>query len=342
MVGAPPPRQKNAKISPTAANPFRLLGRLPVPNDQYSLSTSQRKSIRMKYVTHLVGMMFGIIAATAIHADDATFDSNGVTIRYVTAGEGEPVVLIHGWMADSTMWGRDRAGNTKLNTENTEGFQLIAFDCRGHGKSDKPHDPTMYGTEMAADVVRLLDHLQIDKAHLIGYSSGAFIAGHVAATHPQRVLSIVYGGQAPLVTGGKSSDSSEVDVFAKAVEEGKDLGAYILAVMPADKPKPTEAQASTMAKFMFHGKDVVALAAAGRSFGQLRVSTEDLRQCDAPILFIHGGNERDDVKESVAAVHALLGRGEIKIIEGGDHITTLAKPEFSAAVVEFLQSNRQK
>src|SRR5436305_6678681 len=94
---------------------------------------------------------------------------------------------------------------------------------------------------MAADVVRLLDHLKIEKAHLIGYSSGAFIAGKVAATHPQRVLSVVYGGQAPLIVGEKaSSGSSEVEVFAKAVDEGKDLGAYIIAVTPPGKPKPTE------------------------------------------------------------------------------------------------------
>jgi len=100
-------------------------------------------------------------------AADGTFDSNGVKIRYVTEGTGVPVVLIHGWMADSSMWGRDRSGNTKLNTAGTEGFQLIALDCRGHGQSDKPHDPKQYGAEMAADVVRLLDHLKIEKARSV-------------------------------------------------------------------------------------------------------------------------------------------------------------------------------
>src|SRR3954463_7486808 len=107
------------------------------------------------------------------HADEGVFDSNGVKIRYVTEGEGEAVVLVHGWMGDSTMWGRDTSGNTKLSP--LEGFQLIALDCRGHGKSDKPHEQNKYGAEMAADVVRLLDHLKIKKAHLIGYSMGAFI-----------------------------------------------------------------------------------------------------------------------------------------------------------------------
>ena len=277
-----------------------------------------------------------------VDAADGVFDSNGVKIRYVTEGTGEPVVLIHGWMADSSMWGRDRSGNTKLNAAGAEGFQLIALDCRGHGQSGKPHDPEQYGAEMAADVVRLLDHLKIEKAHLVGYSMGAFIAGKVAATHPKRVLSVVYGGQAPLVAGLKSTGSSEVDVFAKAVDEGGDLGSYIIAVTPPGKPKPTEAQASAMAKFMFGGKDVKALAAAGLGFEGLEVTRKQLRKCKAPVLFIHGGNESDHVKDRVAAVRKLLGRGELKIVAGADHITTLIKPEFGSAVREFLRTGKVK
>jgi pimeloyl-ACP methyl ester carboxylesterase len=275
-------------------------------------------------------------------ADDAVFDSNGVKIRYVTEGTGVPVVLIHGWMADSSMWGRDRSGNTKLDTSGAKGFQLIALDCRGHGKSDKPHDPEKYGAEMAADVVRLLDHLRIKKAHLVGYSSGAFIAGKVVATHPDRVLSVVYAGQAPLVRGAKSSGSSEVEVFAKAVDEGKGLGSYIIAVTPPGRPKPTEDLANAIAKIMFAGKDVKAFAAAGRSFEKLEVTRRQLRKCKAPVLFIHGGNETHYVKDRVAAVRALLGRGELKIVEGGDHMTTLIKPEFASTIVEFLRSGKLK
>jgi len=280
-----------------------------------------------------------------VDATDDVFDSNGVKIRYVTEGEGQAIVLIHGWMADSSMWGRDLYGNTKLNVKSASGFQLIALDCRGHGKSDKPRDVEQYGPEMAADVVRLLDHLNIEKAHLIGYSSGSFIAGKVAAANPERVLSIVYGGQAPLIAGStspKSSGSSEVEVFAKAVDEGKELGSYIIAVTPPDKPKPTEQQANAIAKFLYGNKDVKAFAAAGRSFKNLAVTEEQLSKCKAPILFIHGGNESDSVKDRVAAVRKLLGRGEVKIIEGGDHITTLSKPEFATTIDEFIRSGKLK
>lgn len=274
-------------------------------------------------------------------ADDGTFDSNGVKIRYITEGTGEPIVLIHGWMADSSMWGQDKAGKTKL--EALDGFQAIALDCRGHGQSGKPHDVSKYGPEMAADVVRLLDHLKLKKAHLVGYSSGAFIAGHVAANHPERVISIVYGGQAPVVTEIlKPGDFSECDLFAKTVEDGKDLGSYLLAVMPKGRPKPTEEQAKVFAKILYGGKDVKAFAASGQSFKDLAVTTEQLKAVKAPALFIHGGNESDHVKGRVAAVHKLLGRGEVKIVEGGDHMTTLAKPAFGQALVAFLQANKSK
>ena len=294
----------------------------------------------MKYRSLSMLLVMCCLAPGFMGADDGVFDSNGVKIRYVTAGTGEAVVLIHGWMADSSMWGRDPSGNTKLNAAGASGFQLIALDCRGHGQSDKPHDPKMYGPEMAADVVRLLDHLKIEKAHLVGYSSGAFIAGKVAATHPKRVLSVVYAGQAPLVAGTNAPQSSEVEVFARAVDEGKDLGSYIIAVTPPGRPKPTEALASGIAKIMFAGKDVKAFAAAGRSFPKLEVTRKKLRKCKAPVLFIHGGNESAYVRERVAAVRKLLGRGELKIVAGGDHMTTLAKPEFSSALIEFLRSGK--
>ena len=182
-----------------------------------------------------------------VDAADDVFDSNGVKIRYVTEGKGEAVVLIHGWMSDSDMWGR-------LDTNPaTKEYQLIALDLRGHGKSDKPHDAAKYDAEVAADVIRLLDHLKIEKAHLVGYSSGSYVAGKVAATYPNRVRSVVFGGQAPIIGEVKDSDFSEVELFAKLVDEGKDLGAYILAVSP-EESKLTDEQAKAIAKIRLRGQ----------------------------------------------------------------------------------------
>ena len=220
----------------------------------------------MKYRSLLAAFIAFCLAPKPAVAADDVFDSNGVKIRYVTAGKGEPIVFLHGWMSDSSMWGR-------LDTNPAaKEYQLIAVDLRGHGKSDKPHEPEKYGPEMAEDVVRLLDHLKLPKAHLVGYSMGAIVAGKVAATHPDRVLSVVYGGQAPILTEKVKADAREIDVFAKAVVEGKGLGSYLQEVMPADKPNLTEEQANALAKILYGDKDVKAFAAAGRGIKNLDVT----------------------------------------------------------------------
>jgi pimeloyl-ACP methyl ester carboxylesterase len=290
----------------------------------------------MKYRCLLAALVaFSLASKPAVGADDV-FDSNGVKIRYVTAGKGEPIVLLHGWMSDVGMWGR-------LDTNPTaKEYQLIAFDLRGHGKSDKPHEPDQYGPEMAEDVVRLLDHLKLPKAHLVGYSMGAIVAGKVAATHPDRVLSVVYGGQAPILTPKVKADAREIEAFAKAVEEGKGLGSYLLEVMPGDKAKMTEEEANTLAKVLYGNKDVKAFAAAGRGIKHLDVTADQLKKCTAPILFIHGSKEAEATRARAAAIIKLLGRGEIKVIDGADHTTTLSKPEFGKAIEAFLRANKQK
>ena len=121
-----------------------------------------------------------------------TFNSNGVDIAYLDEGEGFPTLLIHGfgsnhrvnWVA--TSWVRDLTA---------AGRQVMAPDNRGHGESGKPHDPAAYGTPvMAEDVRRLLDHLGIEKADVIGYSMGARIAAFLALAHPERVRRLALSG----------------------------------------------------------------------------------------------------------------------------------------------------
>jgi pimeloyl-ACP methyl ester carboxylesterase len=121
-------------------------------------------------------------------ADD--FDSAGVKIHYVVQGQGDPVILVHGLYTNGRMnW--DVPGTTALLTKH---FQVITMDCRGHGQSDKPQAEDAYGTNLVEDVVRLMDHLKIQRARIAGYSMGAMIAMKLAVTHPDRVNCVVLGG----------------------------------------------------------------------------------------------------------------------------------------------------
>jgi pimeloyl-ACP methyl ester carboxylesterase len=118
------------------------------------------------------------------------FDVQGVRIHYFVEGRGEPVVLIHGLHSSAGM-------NWIVNGvfgELAKDHQVIALDMPGHGRSDKPDDEKAYGTQIVADVLALLDHLQIKKAHIVGYSLGGMIAVKFLAMHPDRGLSGTVGG----------------------------------------------------------------------------------------------------------------------------------------------------
>ena len=135
-------------------------------------------------------------AADAVQYD--TFDSAGVPIAYLVAGKGEPVVLIHGLYSSAGInW--QLPGTVKLLAER---YQVIAPDLRGHGRSGKPKDEDAYGVQLMEDVVRLMDHLKIEKAHIVGYSLGGMIAGKLVAEHPDRVLSCTLGGMGWFREGG--------------------------------------------------------------------------------------------------------------------------------------------
>src|SRR5688572_9268520 len=95
-----------------------------------------------------------VCVPTVASRPDSTFFSAGVRIRYIDRGEGEPVILLHGYTADI----EDQWIETGVVPELARSNRVIAFDARGHGRSDKPHDPAAYGANMAHDVVRLLDH----------------------------------------------------------------------------------------------------------------------------------------------------------------------------------------
>lgn len=141
------------------------------------------------------------------------FDSAGVKIYYTQQGSGPPVVLVHGYLASGALnWGAP--GVAKLLAPD---YRLIILDNRGHGKSDKPRSVDQYGEVMAEDVVRLLDHLKIPKAHVVGYSMGGMITLKLLAKHPDRLLSGVVGGM------GWREPGPVGDLLATAGESVTDL-----------------------------------------------------------------------------------------------------------------------
>jgi pimeloyl-ACP methyl ester carboxylesterase len=133
-----------------------------------------------------------LVPATAL-AQDKFFDSNGVRIRYVEQGIGDPIVLIHGFGHSIENW---IASGVLPNL--SRDYRVIAFDVRGHGKSGKPPAADAYGREIGLDAIRLLDHLGMQRTHVIGHSMGARLTAQLLTTNPERFISATLNGHAGL------------------------------------------------------------------------------------------------------------------------------------------------
>jgi pimeloyl-ACP methyl ester carboxylesterase len=268
-------------------------------------------------------------AAADAPTQDLHFDSNGVKIRYTVQGEGEPVILVHGFTASiETNWGQPG-----LIAELTKDFRVIAIDARGHGKSGKPHDPAAYGATMMEDVIRLMDHLGILKAHIAGYSMGGGITLQAVATYPDRFYSAVLGGSGWVPPG--SPFEGMMTVLADSLEQGKGLGPLINALNPAGQPPPTPEQIAAINERLLATNDALALAAVirGNKFNK-QITADRVKAIQVPMLAVVG--EIDPIKAAVDGMKNVTTGLEVVVLPGKDHLTAVADPQLAATMHEFL------
>lgn len=291
----------------------------------------------MRCVIAVVAAAFLVPSARSA---EGTFDSDGVRIAYVDEGTGEAVVLLHGFAGSAAeMWVRMPFAKDQVLPELAKGYRVIAPDLRGHGKSDKPHDPKKYGAEMAEDVVRLLDHLRVRRAHVVGYSMGSAVAGRLLTSHPDRLLSVTFGGGGPLFDQPKEFTAVRA-ATAESLERGRGIGPLIIALTPAGQPKPGPEQAEARSKLFLGGKDQAALAAVLRGMPGLEVTAAELKGVRVPVRFVYGGRETV-MKDLADGARRVLPKADVVVVAEGDHITTAGSPEFRQAVLEFLKANKE-
>ncbi len=278
-------------------------------------------------------LLAALLVPMARAAEDQFFDSAGVKIHYILEGQGEPVVLIHGFTASiPVQWGLPGI-LSKLSKD----YQVIALDNRGHGRSDKPHDPAQYGPEMVNDVIRLLDHLKIAKAHVVGYSMGGFMTSYLLNTHPDRVLTATLGG-----AGWSKRDDARLDFMAEladSLDAGKGIGPLIERLTPAERPKPTEEQIKAVNQMLMLTNDSKALAACVRGMKGLAVTEQQLRANKVPTLALIG--EVDPLKAGVDELQQCMSNLKVEVIKGADHMTAFRSPEFIEDLQAFLASHAQ-
>jgi pimeloyl-ACP methyl ester carboxylesterase len=266
-------------------------------------------------------------------AEEGSFDSNGVKIHYYVEGEGEPVLLVHGFAVDvQRQWGLP--GILKALAKD---YRIIAPDLRGHGKSDKPTEVKQYGIEMVEDLVRLLDHLKIKKAHVVGYSMGSLITGKLVATHPDRLLSATLGGAGAIPEGVQLPPF--VDKLAESLEKGKGIGPLLIALTPPGQPRPPAAAIQALNATLV-GENGKVLAAVVRSWKTLAVPPRQLQDNKVPTLAIVG--EIDPLKDGIDLLKNRMGNLKIVVMEGADHMTTFTSPKFARIVRHFLKEHGRK
>jgi pimeloyl-ACP methyl ester carboxylesterase len=300
-----------------------------------SPETSREYAMRYAVAVLAASVLFG----SGARAEEKSFDANGVRIAYVDEGKGEAVVLLHGFSASSEeMWTKMPFATTQFVSA-LKGYRVLAMDFRGHGKSDKPHDPKKYGAELAEDVVRLLDHLKIKKAHVVGYSMGAIVAGKLLVTHPDRLVSVTFGGAGPQFQPPKEL-VAVVEATAESLEKGKGITPLIIALTPDGEPKPTPEQVAGFNALFMGNKDQKALAAVLRGTPGLAVTEAELKANKVPVQFVYGSREAPFLKDLIAASKKVLPKAGEVVVEKGDHGSTFLTPEFRTAVLQFLKANR--
>ena len=290
---------------------------------------------RARLALVLVIVCFSRLTASAAPPDpgELSFDSDGVPIHYVVSGPGgaEPVVLIHGFAGNVTdPW-------SAISPSLEKDYRVIALDCRGHGRSGKPHEPEKYGVEMVRDVVRLLDHLHIKKAHVVGYSMGAVIAVNVAARFPDRVLSLTLGGSGAL----RENSEKMMRELADSLENGRGLRPFLMDMI-ADKRKLTPAFIKMADDVVLSANDPKALAAVVRGAmlpdTGLKLTDAQIAGITPPSLALIGAE--DPVRSGVDDLQKLHPSTSVVVIAHSDHMNAWQKPEFLLELRKFLEAHR--
>jgi pimeloyl-ACP methyl ester carboxylesterase len=243
------------------------------------------------------------------------FNSSGVEIAYDVAGEGPPVLLVHGYASNSRInWGE--TGWVRFLTE--AGRSVITFDHRGHGESEKLYDSTQYSAMiMAADANRLLAHLGIAHVDVIGYSMGARVTAFMLINHPDKVRRAVLGGLAErMIAGVPGSDAIAAAMEAEDLSTVTDLGGRAFRIFA-----------------MRTGGDLKALAACIRS-SRVSIKTEALAQIKAPVMVVAGDKDElaGDIQPLVDAIPGAVGLS----LPGKDHMSAVGDLQFKREALRFL------
>ena len=266
----------------------------------------------------LTALTAAVLATAPLRAEDAKSRfftaSDGTKIHYFELGAGgTPVILIHGYTANAEgKWIKSGIAQALAARH-----RVIAIDARGHGRSDKPHDPGKYGPQMAQDVIELMDHLKIGKAHIHGYSMGGAMLTQILTRNQDRLITAVFGGSGPQETDPK-----------------------LIAQVPKDKEPPAgdDPNAPRGENWSsYPGYDRGALDAVQKYPWKPEERAIDLTKVKVPVLALVGDLDRPN-----ARTHRLkreVKGAEITILPGETHGSAHLNPLYTTTLVKFIDAH---
>ncbi len=280
----------------------------------------------------LAGVFFTFTALTQSVAQGQYFSSGEARLYYEVIGKGQPLVLIHGFSLDSRMW-------TPQWQRLGKRYRAVRYDVRGFGRSSRatgPHDP-------AADLLALLDHLQIARAHLIGLSMGANIALNFAARYPERVLRVV---AADPNLDGFAEYTPELfaafgQVFGAVAQKGWTAETQQLwlqtPLLRLQNATPT-AQALVESMVRDYNGDQFTNPAAAPQYGEPPTAAQ-LEKLKVPVLVLVGENDEESIQRIARLVAQKAPQAQLTVIPKAGHLSNLDQPKrFHRAVVQFLKN----
>ena len=243
------------------------------------------------------------------------FTHDGVEITFLDEGEGEPIVLVHGFASNKEVnW----VAPGWVTTLTRAGRRVVALDNRGHGASSKLYDPADYHSAiMAEDVRALINHLGLSRTDVMGYSMGARITAFLALSHPDRVRSAVLGGLGiRLVEGVGLPDTIAQALEAPSLAEVSDPTAYMFRAFA----EQTKSDLRALAACLRGSRDTLSRAEVGR--------------ISVPVLVAVGS--ADPLAGSPEALAALIPGAKAFVIPGRDHMLAVGDRAFKSAALTFL------
>jgi len=244
-----------------------------------------------------------------------SFHNGAVEIVYLDEGEGDPILLVHGFASSKNVnW----VYPTWVSELKKNGRRVVAFDNRGHGESGKPYDSKEYEiATMAGDITALMDHLNIERADVMGYSLGSRMAAMLARSEPKRLRSAIFGGIGiGLIEGGGPGENVARALEADALDDVTDpVGRTFRAF--ADQTR----------------SDRRALAACLRGSRRL-MTKEEATQIAVPVLIAVGTS--DEIAGSAEALGKIIPGSQVLNIPNRDHMRAVGDKVYKAGVLDFL------